>query len=72
MTLFYNWCGSNRLQVKFIVLELKYLGQKLEYSYSNQLYEPRREKRFFGVHAPDSPACVHVDTETNSRLFILD
>ena len=29
-------------------------------------------KRFFGVHAPDLPACVHVDTETNTCLFILD
>ena len=27
---------------------------------------------FFGVHAPDSPACVHVDTETNTSLLILD
>ena len=24
---------------------------------------------FFGVHAPDSPACVHVDTETNTSFF---
>ena len=29
-------------------------------------------KRFFGVHAPDSPACVHVDTETNTSPLILD
>ena len=33
-------------------------------------------KRFFGVHAPDSPACVHVhdvDTETNiSLLFFIE
>ena len=29
-------------------------------------------KYFFGVHAPDSPACVHVDTETNTSLLILD
>ena len=28
-------------------------------------------KRFFGVHAPDPPACVPVDTETNTSLFIL-
>ena len=28
-------------------------------------------KRFFGVHAPDSPACTHVDTETNTSLLIL-
>ena len=28
-------------------------------------------KRYFGVHAPDSPACVHVDTETNYSLLIL-
>ena len=26
-------------------------------------------KRFFGVHAPDSPSCDHVDTETNGNLF---
>ena len=29
-------------------------------------------KCFFGVHAPDSPACVHVDTEINTRLLTLD
>ena len=29
-------------------------------------------KYFFGVHAPDSPACVHVDTKTNTSLLILD
>ena len=29
-------------------------------------------KRFFGVHAPDSPACVHADTETNTSLLIYD
>ena len=27
-------------------------------------------KRYFGVHAPDSPACVHIDTETNTSLLI--
>ena len=30
-------------------------------------------KRFFGVHSPDSPACVHehdVDTKTNTSLLI--
>ena len=26
-------------------------------------------KCFFGVHAPDSPACVHADTETNTSLL---
>ena len=30
------------------------------------------KKCFFGVHAPDSPACVHVDTKTNTSLLILD
>ena len=30
------------------------------------------KKGFFGVHAPDSPACVQVDTETNTSLLILD
>ena len=29
-------------------------------------------KWFFGVQNPDSPACVHVDTETNTNLLILD
>ena len=29
-------------------------------------------KRFFGIHAPDSPACVHVDTKTNTRLKIFE
>ena len=29
-------------------------------------------KCFFGVHAPDLPACVHVDTDTNTSLLILD
>ena len=29
-------------------------------------------KLFFGVHAPDSSVCVHVDTETNTGLLILD
>ena len=29
-------------------------------------------KRFLGVHAPDSPVCVHVDTETNTSLLNLD
>ena len=29
-------------------------------------------KCFFGVNAPDSRACVHVDTETNTSLLILD
>ena len=29
-------------------------------------------KRFYGVYAPDSPACVHVDTETNTRLTIFE
>ena len=34
------------------------------------LYMSRvKSKRFFGVHAPDSPACDHVDTETNTNLF---
>ena len=26
-------------------------------------------KRFLGIHAPDSQACVHVDTETNTSFF---
>ena len=29
-------------------------------------------KRFFGVHAPDPSACVHVDTEANASLLNLD
>ena len=29
-------------------------------------------KRFFGDPAPDPLACVHVDTETNTSLLILD
>ena len=29
-------------------------------------------KRLFRVHAPDPHACVHVDTETNNSLLILD
>ena len=28
--------------------------------------------RFLGVHAPDLPACVHVDTVTNTCLLILN
>ena len=40
---------------------------------AHQLYEPRREKTFFfGVHAPDSPDCAHVDTETTTNLLILE
>ena len=27
-------------------------------------------KRFFGVHARDPPACIHVDTELNTSLLI--
>ena len=29
-------------------------------------------KWFFGVHAPDSPACVQLDTKTNTSLLFLD
>ena len=29
-------------------------------------------KRFYRDHAPDSPACVHLDTETNTSLLILE
>ena len=27
-------------------------------------------KSFFGVYAPDSPACDHVDIETNTYIFL--
>ena len=65
MALFYNWRGCYRLQVISSVLQLKHLNIQMQIN----LYEPRREKCFFGVHAPDSPACVHVDTETNNSLL---
>ena len=29
-------------------------------------------KRFFGVHTPELPVRVHVDTETNNSLLHLD
>ena len=29
-------------------------------------------KRALEVHALDLPACIHVDTETNTSLLILD
>ena len=29
-------------------------------------------KCFFGAHAPDLPACDHLDIETNTSLLILD
>ena len=46
------------------VLQLKNLGQE---NYMSRV----ARKCFFGVHAPDSPACVNVDTETNTSLLIL-
>ena len=36
------------------------------------IYKPRPRKRFFGVHSPDSPAYVHVVTETNTSHLIFD
>ena len=55
------------------VLWLKLLGQELEYSKANRLYEPRREiKTILGF----PPAYIHVNaatcTETNSSLSITD
>ena len=29
-------------------------------------------ERFFGVHGPDPPACIHVDTETSTSLLTSD
>ena len=43
-------------------------GERLQIKYMSRV----ARKRFFGVHVPDSPACVHVDTETNTSLLILD
>ena len=42
--------------------------ERLQINYMSRV----TRKRFFGVHAPDSPACVHVDTELNTSLLILD
>ena len=50
---------------KQVKVQLKNLGQ---INYMSRV----ARKRFFGVHAPDLPACVHVDTETNTSLLILD
>ena len=69
MALFYNRCGSNRLQVNFISLQLKHLGQGLESSNGINYMSRVARKRFFGVHAPDSPA---VATETNTSLLVSD
>ena len=43
-------------------------GVKLQINYMSCVVR----KCFFGVHAPDLPACVHVDTDTNTSLLILD
>ena len=47
MALFNNWRGSNRLLFVSFTIQLKQLGQELEYSNANQLYQPRRKKLFF-------------------------
>ena len=43
-------------------------GVRLQINYVRRV----ARKCFFGVYAPDSPAYVHVDIETNTSLLILD
>ena len=43
-------------------------GVRLQINYMSRV----ARKRFFGVRAPDSQACVHEDTETSISLLILD
>ena len=52
----------------FFTVEKSGTGVRLQINYMSRV----ARKRFFGVHAPDSSACVHVDTETNTSLLILD
>ena len=56
------------LEINFIcfTFEKSETGVKLQINYMS----PVARKCFFGVHAPDLPACVHVDKETNSSLLI--
>ena len=57
MALFYNWRGSNRLQINFILnftVETSGTGVRL-FKWNIQLWAASREN-VFEVHAPDSPA----------------
>ena len=43
-------------------------GVRMQINYISRI----ARKCFFGVLVPDLPACVYVDTETNTSLLILD
>ena len=49
------------IEMNFIcfTVEKSGTGVRLQINYMSRV----ARKRFIGVHAPDSPACVHVDTE---------
>ena len=68
MSGFYNVVQTGYKQISY-VLQLKKSGTgvRLQINYMSRV----ARKRFFGVHAPDSPACAHVDTETNIFNFRL-
>ena len=68
---FYNVVQTGYRQISYVLqLKKSWTGVRLQII----LYYMSRvaRTRFFGVHAPDSPACVHVDTETKASLLILD
>ena len=48
-------------------VEKSWTGVRLQINYMSRV----ARKCCFGAHAPDSPACVLVDTETNASLLIL-
>ena len=67
---FYNVVQTGN--INFICFTVEKSGTVLRKT-TNRLYEPRRaRKSFFGSHDPDSPARVHLVTETNASLLISD
>ena len=50
-------------QVHMFTVEKSGTGVGLQINYMSRV----ARKCFFGVHAPDSQTCVHVDTETNTN-----
>ena len=61
---------QKELQMNFICFTVERSGTRvrLQINYMSRV----ARKRFIGFHAPDSPAYIHVDTETNTSLLILD
>ena len=67
---FITWFKQVTDQLHMFKVKTSWIGVRLQINYMYIIHVAR--KRFFGVHAPDSPACVHVDRETNTSLLILD